>query len=102
MATLMDLTVQSIELAVREYASGTQEVLACGGGALNGRLMDALARALPCPLHSTNQHGMPVQTVEALAFAWLAHAHVHRIPACLPAVTGARQDRKSTRLNSSH
>lgn len=89
MATLMDLTVQSIAQAVHEYAPNTREVLACGGGALNGCLMDALARALPCPLRSTDHDGMPVQTVEALAFAWLAHAHVHRIPACLPVVTGA-------------
>ncbi|MDN5842770.1 MAG: anhydro-N-acetylmuramic acid kinase [Alcaligenaceae bacterium] len=90
MATLMELTVQSIARAVLEHASGTREVLACGGGALNSRLMDALARALPCPLYSTDRAGMPVQTVEALAFAWLAYAHVHRIPASLPAVTGAR------------
>jgi anhydro-N-acetylmuramic acid kinase len=33
---------------------------------------------------------VPVQLVEALAFAWLAQAHELRKPAGLPTVTGAR------------
>jgi len=32
---------------------------------------------------------VPPLQMEALAFAWLAHAHVQRQPGNLPAVTGA-------------
>lgn len=90
MATLLALTVRSIAHAVRAHAPQAQEVLACGGGALNGQLMRELAQALSCPLATTSRDGMPTQMVEALAFAWLAHAHVHGVAATLPAVTGAR------------
>lgn len=90
MATLLALTVHSIAHAVHKHAPQVREVLACGGGTLNDYLMHELAQALPCPLDTTLRHGMPVQMVEALAFAWLAHAHVHGTPATLPTVTGAR------------
>ncbi|MER1968763.1 anhydro-N-acetylmuramic acid kinase [Castellaniella sp. GW247-6E4] len=89
-ATLLMLSVVTIAEAIDRHAPDTHEVLACGGGALNTALMTALDQALPCRLASTAEHGMPVQSVEALAFAWLARAHIHGHPACLPAVTGAR------------
>lgn len=89
-ATLLRFTAQTIAQALRREAPGAREVLACGGGALNPALMRALAQALPGRLASTADYGVPVQSVEALAFAWLAHAHVTGYPACLPAVTGAR------------
>ncbi|WP_323029565.1 anhydro-N-acetylmuramic acid kinase [Castellaniella defragrans] len=89
-ATLLRLSVETIAEAVRRHAADTREILACGGGARNPVLMAALARALPCRLTTTDAHGVPAQDVEALAFAWLAQAHVQGRPACLPAVTGAR------------
>lgn len=89
-ATLLRFSVETIAQAVRRHAPGTRRVLACGGGALNPAFMRALSRSLPCPLGTTADHGVPVQSVEALAFAWLAQAHVLGLPACLPEVTGAR------------
>ncbi len=89
-ATLLRLSADTIAGAVRRHAPGTREILACGGGARNPVFMDALARALPCRLTTTDAYGVPAQDVEALAFAWLAQAHLRGRPACLPAVTGAR------------
>ncbi|MDY0308780.1 MAG: anhydro-N-acetylmuramic acid kinase [Castellaniella sp.] len=89
-ATLLRLSVDTIASAVRQHAPGAQEILACGGGVRNPVFMNALARALPCRLSSTDACGVPAQDVEALAFAWLAQAHLQGHAACLPAVTGAR------------
>src|SRR5690606_33125616 len=89
-ATLLRLSVDSIAGAVRRHAPDTREILACGGGARNPVFMAALSRALPCRLTTTDAYGVPAQDVEALAFAWLAQAHIQGRPACLPAVTGAR------------
>jgi anhydro-N-acetylmuramic acid kinase len=89
-ATLQSLTAQTIAQAIRTYAPETQDVLVCGGGALNSGLMDELARRLELPVYPTSQFGMPVQLVEALAFAWLARAYLNDYPAGLPTVTGAR------------
>lgn len=89
-ATLLRFSVDTIAQAVRRHAAGTREILACGGGALNPVFMQALDRALPGCMTTTAAFGVPVQCVEALAFAWLAQAHVLGQAACLPAVTGAR------------
>ena len=89
-ATLQSLTALSIERAITEHAPATREVLVCGGGALNGGLMQELAQRLAMPVQPTSTLGVPVQSVEALAFAWLAWAHTKGIAAGIPSVTGAR------------
>jgi anhydro-N-acetylmuramic acid kinase len=69
-------------------------LLVCGGGAFNQHLMGRLSAVLPeVEVASTATAGVPPDQVEALAFAWLAHAFVQRQPGNLPAVTGARGPR---------
>lgn len=89
-ATLQSLTAVSIQQALATYAPGIREVLVCGGGALNHGLIKELALRLSLPVRPTSDLNVPVQSVEALAFAWLAWAHIQRVPAGLPSVTGAR------------
>lgn len=93
-ATLCELTARSAAQAVRDHAPDATEVVVCGGGALNGDLMRRLAQQLPgVRVCRSDEHGLDVMQVEAAAFAWLAWAHVHRVPGNLPAVTGARGPR---------
>ena len=91
-ATLLALTVRAIADAV--IAAGwanDAEVLVCGGGARNSTLMAALATGLaPRTVTTTAAHGIAVEHVEALAFAWLARQALAGRPGNLPAVTGAR------------
>jgi anhydro-N-acetylmuramic acid kinase len=88
-ATLLQLTAQTVAGAIMPQAPDTAELLACGGGALNPILMMALQDAMPWPVRPTSDAGVPVQLVEALAFAWLAWAYEHGHRAGLPSVTGA-------------
>jgi anhydro-N-acetylmuramic acid kinase len=93
-ATLAALTARSIAEAVRTHAAGATDVLICGGGANNGTLMRMLARELaPRAVTTTSEHGVAVEHVEALAFAWLAREAIEGRPANVPAVTGARGPR---------
>lgn len=93
-ATLCELTARSAAKAVRDHAADATEVIVCGGGALNGDLMQRLDKQLPgMRVSRSDDHGLDVMQVEAAAFAWLAWAHVHRVPGNLPAVTGARGPR---------
>ena len=89
-ATLQMLTARTVAQAVAAHAPDAQDVLVCGGGACNAGLMRDLAHCLQRPVRPTDRQGVPARHVEALAFAWLARAHVHGIAAGLPAVTGAR------------
>jgi len=92
-ATLLALTTRTVAHTMMQTAPQTSEVLVCGGGACNPRLMDALQAHLPCPIRRTDDYGLPACQVEALAFAWLAHAHLSGQSGNLPSVTGARAAR---------
>lgn len=89
-ATLLELTARSIAEALRAQMPGATRLIACGGGARNGRLMQRLSDLLPgVAIESSADHGLPVDQVEAAAFAWLAKCFVERRPGNVPAVTGA-------------
>lgn len=93
-ATLVAFTARTVADAVHRHAGERGELYVCGGGAANPVLMQALASCLPgFAAQPTDVLGVPAQQVEALAFAWLAHAHVQGLPGNLPAVTGARGPR---------
>jgi anhydro-N-acetylmuramic acid kinase len=89
-ATLLELTAQSIARCLHDDAPATQELLVCGGGALNTRLMQRLQQLLPeTTVQPTDARGLPAMQVEAAAFAWLAMRWMHALPGNLQAVTGA-------------
>jgi anhydro-N-acetylmuramic acid kinase len=93
-ATLVALTAATIADAITAHCTDATEVLVCGGGARNAAIMDELARRLrPRTVESTAVHGVPVDQVEALAFAWLARETLSGRAGNLPAVTGARGPR---------
>ena len=91
MATLTELSARAAVDALRAHAPATSELLVCGGGAFNAQLMTRLAKGLGAAvrLRSTADAGIAPDQVEALAFAWLAAAHVARRAGNLPQVTGA-------------
>jgi anhydro-N-acetylmuramic acid kinase len=89
-ATLLALTANTIADAIVTRCHGATEVLVCGGGANNGALLAALAATLaPRLVATTAAHGVAVEHVEAMAFAWLARETLAGRPGNLPAVTGA-------------
>ena len=89
-ATLCELTARTVADSINAHASGTDELLVCGGGIHNDELMSRLAANLPA-LHigSTADHGLDPDWVEACAFAWLAMRALASRPGNTPRVTGA-------------
>ncbi len=92
--TLARLTAITIAEALHAYCTSATEVVLCGGGALNSVLVQDLEMLLaPRSVPLSTTLGVPVDHVEALAFAWLAREALARRPGNLPAVTGARGTR---------
>jgi anhydro-N-acetylmuramic acid kinase len=94
-ATLAAFTITTLADAITDHASEAKAVYVCGGGAYNTHLTRRLQETLVnrrhrASVHSTQILDLSPNHVEALAFAWLAHRHVERKPANLPAVTGAK------------
>jgi anhydro-N-acetylmuramic acid kinase len=91
-ATLTEFTAQACANDVMRHAPDARELIVCGGGALNGLLMDRLQASLPasCQVVSSAERGMPALQVEATAFAWLARQTVLAQPGNAPKVTGAK------------
>jgi anhydro-N-acetylmuramic acid kinase len=90
-ATLLELTAFTIGDAIRRFAAQSREVLVCGGGLHNSRLMQRLQELLPeQTLISTASYGLDPDWMEAMAFAWLARQTLQHRPGNLPSVTGAR------------
>ncbi|HSQ81915.1 MAG TPA: anhydro-N-acetylmuramic acid kinase [Casimicrobiaceae bacterium] len=93
-ATLVALTARTIADAIRATAADAAEVLVCGGGANNQTLLGELSRELAQQrVATTADEGVPVEQVEALAFAWLARETIAGRAGNLPAVTGANGPR---------
>jgi anhydro-N-acetylmuramic acid kinase len=110
-ATIILLTASTICNEIKKLSSEGL-VYFCGGGVHNKMLMEHintylntdLNKKLNTELNTTkNQQDKPFQVLdtlnkdidgdqlEAVAFAWLAHAYDHNIPSNMPAVTGARK-----------
>ena len=89
-ATLTEFTAWACAEHVRQHAKGLRRLIVCGGGALNAQLMRCLRAQLPTlSIEASDLWGVPVNQVEAAAFAWLANAFVNREAGNLASVTGA-------------
>lgn len=90
-ASLCEFTARVCAQDLLRHAPAARQLMVCGGGALNGFLMQRLAAALPnVQVQASDAYGLPALQVEAAAFAWLAHKAVHRETASLKSVTGAQ------------
>jgi anhydro-N-acetylmuramic acid kinase len=90
-ATLSEFTARTCVNDVLRHAADAAELIVCGGGALNGLLMQRLQVGLPhVRVLSSAERDMPPLQVEAAAFAWLARQTMLGLPGNLPKVTGAQ------------
>jgi len=97
LATATALTAESIARSFRRYVRSHMkdtavDYIVSGGGARNATLMAMLTQKLEpmgCRLAASEEFGLPVAAKEAAAFALLAWYTWHRLPANVPAATGA-------------
>jgi anhydro-N-acetylmuramic acid kinase len=97
-ATLLKLTAQTIVQDLKRYLPSCKELIVCGGGANNLYLLEKITQTcqslqLELKVCTTHEYGLDPQTIEAMAFAWLAWGFKHHKPTNLPDVTGAKGPR---------
>ena len=105
--TLAHLTALSVAKAVEAFIADSNDprVFVCGGGAHNGFLMGLLDHSLNSGSNGRNENGeakvkvttteelgVSVDDVEAMAFAWLAFAFLEDAAGNLPQVTGGERE----------
>jgi anhydro-N-acetylmuramic acid kinase len=94
-ATLSFLSAKTISTEIKKL-SNRAKVYLCGGGIHNKNLKNQLIQQLTnYDILLTNQKDINNDSLEAMAFAWLAYAYNKKIFSNIPAVTGAS---KSTTL----
>jgi anhydro-N-acetylmuramic acid kinase len=97
LATATALTSRSIALAYKQFVAprignSLADYIVAGGGARNQTLIRMLTADLApfgCHVQTTDEHGIPSEAKEAVAFALLAWQTWHRLPGNVPAATGA-------------
>jgi anhydro-N-acetylmuramic acid kinase len=104
-ATLVAFTAESIGLACRKLlpredpaAKQIDRLVVGGGGAANPALFAALGAALPgVAIDRFDDHGVPVQAAEAMAFSLMGRNALLGLPNHLPRCTGHRRPFRSAR-----
>jgi len=88
-ATLSLLTAKTIANEIKKLSS-TAKVYLCGGGIHNKTLKNKLIQELTnYEILLTNHKDIDADSLEAMAFAWMAFAYNKKIFSNIPAVTGA-------------
>jgi len=91
-ATLLAYTVESIASGIEQVTTAPERVLVCGGGARNGGIMAGLrARLTGVTVDSTDAVGANPDSIEAVAFAWLARQRMNGTPVRLTTVDAVTQ-----------
>lgn len=92
-ATLVAFTAEAVARACESFLAPrgrVDRILACGGGARNPAMLQALAERFPgVAVDTTESAGVPVDAVEAMAFALMGRNALLGVPNHLPRTTGA-------------
>lgn len=94
LATLTQFTSTTISNAIQSWCCRAGEVIVCGGGRLNLHLLYLLQQSLPSfKVNPCEKYELDGDTVEAAAFAYLAHLYVTKQTGNIRSVTGAKAER---------
>lgn len=88
--TLTELTAKSIADEAKKF--DIDEIILCGGGARNGFLVDRMKSLFGKNVKTTNDYGLSEDAIEAMMMAYFAYLRIHKIPAQLSSVTGAKEN----------
>ena len=80
LATLTELSAITIGRSIRLKEKLVEAIIVCGGGINNAFLLERIGHYASTPLRSSKIFGFEPQSIEAMAFAWLASQRVKQLP----------------------
>ena len=80
LATLVELTAATIAQAIKHKQQSINEIIVCGGGIKNLFLIERIGHYVPLPIVSSEFMGYDPQSIEAMAFGWLASQRIAKNP----------------------
>jgi len=86
---LSAFSVAAIVHGQEHFPEPAKRWLVCGGGRLNGTLMELMTRSLGTPVDPIEAVDLNGDALEAQAFAFLAIRSFYGMPLSLPGTTGA-------------
>ncbi len=98
-ATLTAFAAASVARGRHLFPVPAREWIVCGGGRRNPVLMGELAQRLEALLRKVDEIGWDGDTLEAMAFAYLAMRGVKGMPLSFPGTTGVPQPQPGGRLH---
>jgi len=80
LATLTELSAITISQSIQSKEKLVEEIIVCGGGINNIFLMERISSYASVPLYSSEVFGFNPQSIEAMAFGWLACQRLKELP----------------------
>jgi len=80
LATLTELTATTIAQAIKHKQHSINEIIVCGGGIKNLFLIERVGHYVSLPIVSSELMGYDPQSIEAMAFGWLASQRIANKP----------------------
>ena len=80
LATLTELTAATIAQAIKHKQQSINEIIVCGGGIKNLFLIERIDHYVSLPIVSSELMGYGPQSIEAMAFGWLASQRITSNP----------------------
>ena len=80
LATLTELTAKTIAQAIKHKQQSINEIIVCGGGIKNLFLIERISHYTSLPIVSSELMGYSPQSIEAMAFGWLASQKIANNP----------------------
>ena len=80
LATLTELTAATIAEAIKHKQQSINEIIVCGGGIKNLFLIERIGHHVSLPIVSSELMGYSPQSIEAMAFGWLASQRITSNP----------------------
>ena len=80
LATLTELTAKTIVQAIKHKQQSINEIIVCGGGIKNLFLIERISHYISLPIVSSELMGYSPQSIEAMAFGWLANQKIANNP----------------------